>query len=87
MDFLLVIKITLYFYYCHTNFKKYLFYFSHLLLLLVYHDPNGSESVAITVMAGSCHRIKKTARFNFNSSDLDDRGWGFIFYFVGPTCH
>jgi hypothetical protein len=22
-----------------------------------------------------------------NGSDLDDRGWDFIFYFVGPTYH
>jgi hypothetical protein len=37
-------------------------------------------------MAGSCHGIKKTVRFNFNDSNLDGRRWIF-FYFVDPTYH
>jgi hypothetical protein len=36
-------------------------------------------------MVGSCYGIKKTAQFNFNSSDLDGRRWTFIFYFVDPS--
>jgi hypothetical protein len=35
-------------------------------------------------MAGSCHRIKKTTWFNFNNSDLDEKGVRFCFLFCGP---
>jgi hypothetical protein len=47
----------------------------------------GSEYAAIVAMTGFCHETKKIIRFNFNGLDLDDREWGFIFYFLGPNCH
>jgi hypothetical protein len=41
----------------------------------------GSESAAIIAMARSCHGTKKMARFNFNGSNLDDRG-GVLFFIL-----